>query len=340
MPHSITKRGRFWHYTITVAGRRLRRSTGAEDKKIAERIASEAEAKEWRRHLDGPGADVTMAQVFAAYIDAGKSDRFLDPLIDHWKDTLLSQVTPEAIRASSRKIYPNAANATWNRQVIVPTQAAINYTCRLLGMAELKVSRFKVATVMKEPATPEWVEAFCDQADVDDLPHLAALCRFMFGTGARIGEAVSLKWSDIDFEAKEALIRQTKVGSERTAHLQSALIVSLANIPSNRNPDDLVFGYAARDSVRQVWDNVIRRASIDRLTPHSCRHGFATTLLRRGIDVKTVANLGGWKDARTVLETYAHAIEDSTLTDSIFDTFAPRNATHDYTSHYNKREIS
>ena len=43
------------------------------------------------------------------------------------------------------------------------------------------------------------------------------------------------------------------------------------------------------------------RARIKRLTPHSCRHGFATMMLRNGFDVKTVAKLGGWKDAAIVL---------------------------------------
>ena len=55
MPLTIFKRGKVWHYQGTVAGRRLRSSTGATDKKIAERIAAEAEAKAGEVVLMGRG---------------------------------------------------------------------------------------------------------------------------------------------------------------------------------------------------------------------------------------------------------------------------------------------
>jgi integrase len=150
---------------------------------------------------------------------------------------------------------------------------------------------------------------------------MGALCLFMFGTGARISEALRLVWADVDLARRVALVNNTKIGGEvREAHLPAPVVVALANIPSNRNPMEQVFGLAARDSVRLTWGNVCQRAGIERLTPHCCRHGFATTMLRTGVDVKTVARLGGWKDAATVLRHYAHALEDRTLTDALFGT--------------------
>jgi integrase len=142
----------------------------------------------------------------------------------------------------------------------------------------------------------------------------------MFGTAARIGEAVSLTWDDVDLTARTARIRQTKIGAERIAHLPPRVIVALSNIPSNRNPEERVFKYTARDNVRQVWNAAIERAGIRQLSPHSCRHGFATSLLHAGIDVKTVAELGGWKDVATLVRTYAHAMSDRTVTNVLFGT--------------------
>ena len=43
-------------------------------------------------------------------------------------------------------------------------------------------------------------------------------------------------------------------------------------------------------------------------------------MLQAGYDVKTVAERGGWKDAATVLRTYAHAIKDRSVTNVLFDT--------------------
>jgi len=69
------------------------------------------------------------------------------------------------------------------------------------------------------------------------------------------------------------------------------------------------------DDIVRAWKGAITRAKIKRLTPHSCRHGFATGLLRRGVDVTTVSWLGGWKTPAQVLKTYGHALKDITLTD-------------------------
>ena len=55
-----------WHYRGTVNGRRLRGTTGTPDRKIAERFKTTLEARAWDRHFDGPGAGLTMAQVFNA----------------------------------------------------------------------------------------------------------------------------------------------------------------------------------------------------------------------------------------------------------------------------------
>ncbi len=334
MSLEIHKRGAIWHYRGTVAGRRLRGSTGATDKKIAQRIAAETESREWKRHLDGPEAHVTFAQAAIAYRGAEKPTRFLDRIEDFWQDTPIREMTYGAIKRSAITLYPKAKGATRNRQVIVPTQAIINFAAELGWCSPIKAKKFAIESKTKEPATADWVASFADHAS----PHLGALCLFMFGTGSRIGEAVALKWADVDMGNRTATIRQTKTMSERTTHLPAPVLAALANIPSNRNPNNRVFGYAWRDSVRQVWDNAIERAGIKRLTPHSCRHGFATTMLRAGVDPKAVAKLGGWKDVATVMKFYAHAMDDPTLTDALFDTNLAQGQISKPVTNYIKRK--
>jgi integrase len=334
MSVEIYKRGKVWHYRGTVAGRRLRGTCGTKDKKIAQRIAAEAETASWRRHLDGPGAHVTFAQAANAYRNAGKSERFLELIEDHWKNTAIREISAGAIRQSARKLYPNTKAATHNRQVIVPTQAIINFAAELEWCRPIKVRRFKVATKTKTPATQIWIKAFSDQAIADGLQHLAALAYFMFGTGARRGEACDLLWDDVDLFAKQAVIRQTKVEDTRKAHMPQAVVVAIANIPSNRNPGEPVFGYASGESVGQVWAHVCERACIERLTPHSCRHGFATTMLQSRIDPKTVATRGGWKDVGTVMKHYAHAMDDPCVTDVLFDTPVTQGQQTDHVTNY------
>mgnify|MGYP006299269051 FL=1 len=158
MPLKLYERNGWWHYRGTVAGRRLRGATGTKDKRLAERIKAEAETAEWRRHLDGGTAHVTMAQAAIAYRQAEKPTRFLEKIEDYWQDTPLRQITPEAVRQSARQLYPSATGATRNRQVIVPTQAIINHAAQLGWCQTIKVKRFDVEAKTKEPATREWVD--------------------------------------------------------------------------------------------------------------------------------------------------------------------------------------
>jgi integrase len=311
MPVKIYKRGQIWHYRGTVAKRRIQGSTRTSDKATAQRIAAEAERREWRCHLDGPESVVTMGQAVVAYLDAEKPHRFIARVAAYWKDTALKDVTPEAIRQSARIMYPRAKGATRNRQVIVPTQAIVNHAAALGWCRSISVPRFPVETTAKRPVTREWMAAFTAHAS----PHLAALALFMFGTGARISEALAVTWADVDLPGRRATIRQTKISDTRVAHLPPPVVAALANLEKQPGP---VFGYAGRGSVKDPWAVACRRAGIEHLTPHCCRHGFATSLLRQGVDVKTVAKLGGWKDAATVLRTYAHALDDPTMTDAIF----------------------
>lgn len=319
MPLILYKRGKIYHYRGTVAGRRLRGSTGTSKKAAAERFISDLEDKQWKGHFDGPGAVLTFAQAAILYRNAQKSTRFLEAVENYWQETLVSEIKAGHVHKAAIAIHPKASAATRNRQVIVPTQAIINFAADMELCAHLKVKRFPVVSKKKTPATWDWVSCFMAHAN----PHLAALCCFMFMTGARIGEAVEVLWKDVDLAKATALIRETKIGSERVAHLPPALVAAIANIESNRNPDEKVFKYSSRDTVKPQWHKVLRRGAMKQqkpLTFHSCRHGFATALLHKGVDPITVAKLGGWKSPQHVFQTYGHAKEDRTLANLLSDT--------------------
>ena len=138
----------------------------------------------------------------------------------------------------------------------------------------------------------------------------------MFCTGARVSEALAVQWDDVDLVNRRVLIRQTKVGAERWAHMQPPLFEAIANLEGER--EGRVFArYKWPRSVRWQWDKVVARSGIEELTPHCCRHGFATSMLQAGVDPITVAKLGGWKSTQHVFQTYGHAMEDKTVTDRL-----------------------
>lgn len=326
MPLKLFKRfkrdGSFiWHYRGDVAGDYLRGTTGTADKKDAARIASTIQHERINRHLDGPEDTLTFPQAVVLYLKAGKSDKYLSKIEDHWKDAKVKTMTPGAIRQSAIDIYPGCSGATWNRQVITPTQAVINHCAELEKCPPIRVKRFKFERKIKEPVTVEWLDTFCAHAD----KQMVALAVFMFATACRISEARRLQWSDIDFQQRTILVRKTKNKKERKPNMPSRLLVALANLDRDTAP------FANPEStLRRAWDAVIAEAAkatpgFARLTFHSCRHGFATKALRDNIDPKTAAWLGGWDSVSLFLETYAHAMKNARLTDDIFRTPTARD---------------
>lgn len=183
------------------------------------------------------------------------------------------------------------------------------------------MKRFKVDTKIKKPVTLEWINAFRTNADRMDI---GALAIFLFATGARITEALSVRWEDIDFGKRTVLIRQSKLGNERVAHLPVEAFLALANLPRDREPFAIAYTTA-----REAWARTVGAAGLEPLTFHSCRHGFATALHDKGVGVKKIAKLGGWKSAQHLFNTYLHADEDATTTDLLFDTEADTAKTTD-----------
>lgn len=321
MPLRLFKRktldGKFvYHYRGTVAGNRLRGSTGTADRKLALEVAAKAEDRAYKGSFVRSEGTLTFPAAVALYLKTGKSDKYLGKIEDYWKNAKVKAMTAGAIRQSAIDIYPEAGWATRNRQVITPTQAVINHCAELELCPPIRVKRFKFDRKIKPPILLDWVDAFCAKAD----PDIAALAVFMFATGCRISEARRLQWADINFDERSVLIRKTKTKRQRLPHMPSRLLVALANLPRDKAP----FG-RPESTLRRAWDRAVKDAGLSRMTFHSCRHGFATQLLRDKVDVVTVAKLGGWESPHQVLETYAHAINNSSLTDRLFDTQPTRD---------------
>jgi integrase len=312
-----TRDGRYiWHYRGTIAGDRLRGTTGTTNRKIAARIASEIENRRHKRHLDGPQEVLTFPQAVVLYLKAEKSDQYLDKIEDYWKNARIKDMTAGAIKQSAIDLYPGCSGATWNRQVITPTQAVINHCAGLELCSPIRIKRFEFETAIKTPVTLEWLDTLCAHA----RPVIKAIVLTMFATACRFCEAHRLDWPDLDFKNRTVKIRDTKTKKQRIAHMPQPLLVALANLPRDKAPF-----YRSESTLRRHWDEDVATtaeavAGFERLTFHCCRHGFATDMLRKGIDPKTAASLGGWDDIALFMETYAHAMQDKTLTDKLFDT--------------------
>lgn len=307
----------YWQYSFTIDGKRTRNSSNTTDRRLAEDIAIKEEAAHRRAAVHGTEAVLTFEVALALYAADSRDLRFTVPLLNHFEGWKVKDITGPVVRQAAKHIYPKAAPATLNRQVITPMRAIINHAADAGQCKPITIKRFKEERVSRPAGSKEWIEAFCKAAKKLNMPETAAVARFMFETATRVSEACRLHWDDVDLQAGTAKLIRTKT-TPRKVFLTRTMVIDLANIRS-RYPE-LVFGAANRSTIKKRIDKVIREAGLVRLTSHELgRHGFATEMIvRNDIDVATTADHGGWRSRRLLIETYVEGDADREVIDRVF----------------------
>lgn len=318
MPYVYTRKdGTIWWYDFTVDGTRVRKSSKTSDRRLAEDIAHQHEARLRRAAVHGEKAVLTFPEIVAAYFDDGRDRRFTAPLLKHFKTWKVKDITGLEIRKAAKKLYPKAANATLNRQVVTPMRAIINHAADAGHCDPVKVTRFKEERTSRPAGSKEWLDAFSKAAKKLNMPETAAVARFMFETAARVSEACRLTWDDVNLQLGTAYLSKTKT-TPRKVFLTRAMVIDLANIRSLH--PTLVFAAANRSTIKKRVDKVIKHAGLSRLTSHEFgRHGFATEMIvRNGVDAATTGDHGGWKSRRLLMETYVEGDNNREVIDRVF----------------------
>lgn len=159
----------------------------------------------------------------------------------------------------------------------------------------------EVSRILVAPADPSVL-------DVRDT----ALLEFLYGTGARISEAVGLDVDDLDLDSRVVLLRG-KGSKERIVPVGSYAREAVAAYLVRGRPDLVRRGRGtpalflnargSRLSRQSAW-TVLRRAAAragisKEISPHTMRHSFATHLLDGGADVRVVQELLGHASVTT-----------------------------------------
>lgn len=120
-------------------------------------------------------------------------------------------------------------------------------------------------------------------------------------TGMRRGELLSIRWNDIDLNARLINLTRTKNGYERTVPLSPVALRILGSLPHQA---DHVFPLKPF-AVRQGWDRLVKRAGVRDLRFHDLRHEAVSRLFEKGLTVPEVAMVSGHRDPR-MLFRYTH----------------------------------
>lgn len=149
-------------------------------------------------------------------------------------------------------------------------------------------------------------------------------------TGIRIGELCALKWGNIDLEKRTLTIKNTvqriksidgstatkliitlpkSNSSVRKIPLPDFIIPILRNLKGN-NDYYILSGTRAIIEPRTMqyrFKHILSDLNLPNVSFHSLRHGFATTCIALGFDVKTLSEILGHSSVEIILNRYVHS---------------------------------
>ena len=205
-------------------------------------------------------------------------------------------------------------------------------TAHLIGIANEYT-----ANKIKRPKTKEkQVECFSCQEQKKIENHVlnsdknklfgVVLCLY---TGLRIGELLALTWDDIDFGKGLLFVSKTChdgndgknhiriTDSPKTVHSRRVIplpkqILSLLKGVKKRSECEYIVADGDKPvfvrSYQRTFEFLLKKLNIPHKGFHSLRHTFATRAMECGMDVKTLSELLGHKNATITLNRYAHSL--------------------------------
>ena len=277
-------------------------------------------------------------------------------LIPHFQSMDLAEIDSTAIRAFVDGMILKGKAPGTTRNALALLRLVANSLIRQGQLDRNPVVEMKALLKRVRNATETEVEVreawSRDEAEIlldlawQHEQAFAPLLEILFGTGMRRGEALGLKWQDVDFDERKLLIRRSinsqgqstpKTGRARRVVLSERLVEMLFDLLGERQRQRIseswpetpewIFcnqrgGASEPRNVSRVWERVRRRAEsqgVRKLALHSARHSWATWALQAGKNPKWVADQLGHADPSTTLKHYAHAMPEDDFDVSFTD---------------------
>jgi integrase/recombinase XerC len=180
------------------------------------------------------------------------------------------------------------------------------------------------ARALLSPRTERRIPTHLEEGEVDALLDMPgddveavrgrAILELLYGTGLRCAELVGLDLGEVDFEARMVRVLG-KGGKERIVpfggRARDALRSWLPLRERLSRGDEALFlnqkgGRLTDRSVRNLLARRLKQVAISRkVSPHTLRHSFATHLLERGADLRSIQELLGHTSLSTT-QRYTH----------------------------------
>lgn len=179
------------------------------------------------------------------------------------------------------------------------------------------------------------VESLLNEPDLRDVQGIRdrAILETIYATGMRVSEAAGLKSTDVNFDigflrciGKGSKERVIPLGKKAISSIRRYLEASRPKLMKKKESPYLFVnrsgGRISRQSLWKIIKRYARQAGIKKqIKPHILRHSFATHLLEKGADLRSVQEMLGHSNISTT-QIYTHINKDRLRT--IHRTFHPR----------------
>lgn len=145
---------------------------------------------------------------------------------------------------------------------------------------------------------------------INNMKH-KTLLSLLYSCGLRIGEALNIELTNIDFNRRLLHIKSGKGRKDRYIPLSETMLVLLKKYYEQYRPKWYVFegqkgGKYTAVSARQVLKRALWQTDIVKhVTLHTLRHSYATHLLENGTDIRFIQELLGHNNPKTTM-IYTH----------------------------------
>lgn len=164
------------------------------------------------------------------------------------------------------------------------------------------------------------VEALLEEPDISTPLGIRdkALLELLYATGLRVSEVVNLKVDDVNLDNRYVRCKG-KGGKERIVPMGSKASESIrqylehGRTAFNPKEDWLFVNYSGnkltRDGIRKIIQKLANSVGIGKISPHTLRHCFATHLLERGADLRSLQEMLGHASISTT-QIYTHVTSE------------------------------
>jgi integrase len=163
---------------------------------------------------------------------------------------------------------------------------------------------------MKKPKNFDARERWLSDSDRDEFilgvnEDIRDIVLFLFFTGARLGEALSLRSEDV---IGDVILLRTRKTSGRGEKIRSVPVHAvLEGVVSDK--EGLIFQRDGeqwtQSRFHKAWNESKVRMGVEDFRPHDCRHTFASLLVQKGVSLKVVQELLGHSSI-VMVTRYAH----------------------------------